>query len=355
MSQKLEVIFNQSFDEKQNRFSIISKKYIKIENLIHQQKEVEKKIETIKKLVDTKIFDDKQKLCNLQQEFIKTLQKIYLTTKLTAEQKSELIDFVFNELATLRKSECTNDEINVISDFFKKEFAKNLTASQRKLVEKNIRKTLKDFGVKIDPKTDVFEKFYSDNFQEEAFRRAKEAEEEREKAYKQKEQEKKVLNTDIDFQKLYKKLAKKIHPDLYKNEAEKEAQELLMKRLTNAWENRQYHEILLIWIEIDPENTIGLELTEKNQKNIIKQLNEKITGLEAEIYATKFFYDETAFYYENFHAPSEKGIERNIERYIFELKKQQAELNEKIKRISNTAELKKYLNFRLRAFQEEFL
>lgn len=355
MSQKLEVIFNQSFDEKQNRFSIISKKYIKIENLIHQQKEVEKKIETIKKLVDTKTFDDKQKLCNLQQEFIKALHKAYLTTKLTAEQKSELIDFVFNELATLRKSECTNDEIKFISDFFKKEFANNLTASQRKLVEKNIRKTLKDFGVKIDPKTDVFEKFYSDNFQEEAFRRAKEAEEEREKSYKQKEQEKKVLNTDIDFQKLYKKLAKKIHPDLYKNEAEKEAQELLMKRLTNAWENRQYHEILLIWIEIDPENTIGLELTEKNQKNIIKQLNEKITGLEAEIYATKFMYDETAFYYENFHAPSEKGIVRNINTYILHLKKQQQEVEYKTERFSSAKELKRYLDYRLRVLKEDFL
>jgi hypothetical protein len=112
MSQKLEVIFNQSFDEKQNRFSIISKKYIKIENLIHQQKVVEKKIETIKKMVDTKTSDDKQKLCNLQQEFIKTLQKIYLTTKLTAEQKSELIDFVFIEFSKARKNSCINAEIS---------------------------------------------------------------------------------------------------------------------------------------------------------------------------------------------------------------------------------------------------
>lgn len=348
MSQKLEVIFNQSFDEKQNRFSVISKKYIKIEHLLIQQKEVDKKIEKLKKLVDDKTADEKQKLCKLLHETLHTLKDKYINTKLTVNQKSELIQLATEEFSALHKYECMTDEMRTLQGFFKQEFAKSLSEQEKKNIERNIRKTLKGFGIKIDPKTDVFENFYSENFHEEAFKRAKEAENEQDKANKQKEQEKKVLNTDIDFQKLYKKLAKIIHPDLYKNETEKEAQELLMKRLTNAWENRAYHEILLIWIEIDPDNTIGIELTEKNQKNIIKQLNEKITDLEAEIYATKFIYNETCFYYDNFNAPTEKGIYTKINKYIIKLQNQQIEIEQKNNRYTNTQELKRFLDYRLK-------
>ena len=73
-------------------------------------------------------------------------------------------------------------------------------------------------------------------------------------------------NTDINFQKIYKSLIKLCHPDLSKNSEEKRHNEELTKKLTVVWRNRDYYELLILWLEIDPMNSLNLEINKENQK-----------------------------------------------------------------------------------------
>jgi hypothetical protein len=106
---------------------------------------------------------------------------------------------------------------------------------------------------------------------------------------------------------------------------------------------RNYYEILTLWLEIDPENTIELEITERNQKSILKQLNEKINTLEAETYRIKFHYEDTAFYYQNFNAPSDKGTLSKINKYIKTLEITAEKTTFILENIQNTSKLKAFL------------
>lgn len=98
-------------------------------------------------------------------------------------------------------------------------------------------------------------------------------------------QEKKqmIKNTDIDFKDLYKKLAKLLHPDLAKTEFERAEKEKVMQELTSHWNERNYYELLMIWMEHDVENTCNLEINEKNHKNIVNQLNDKMSLINREM------------------------------------------------------------------------
>ncbi|MDO5606936.1 MAG: hypothetical protein Q4G08_00620 [Capnocytophaga sp.] len=88
--------------------------------------------------------------------------------------------------------------------------------------------------------------------------------EQAEKEYETKERRDKIKNTDADFQKIYKKLAKKIHPDLYKDENEKQHKEELMKTLSALWENRDYLGLIQLTLTIDPDNEDDIGLSEGN-------------------------------------------------------------------------------------------
>ncbi len=116
-----------------------------------------------------------------------------------------------------------------------------------------------------------------------------------------------------------------------------------MQRLTKSWEERNYYELLMIWLEVDPENTIELEITETNQKNIIKQLNEKIIKLEAEMYRVKFHYKDTSFYYQNFNAPNPKTTVKKIDDYIKTLTDNAHQTTQNHSLFEKTVNLKKHL------------
>ena len=64
-----------------------------------------------------------------------------------------------------------------------------------------------------------------------------------------------------------------MHPDLVKTEKEKLEKEILMKRLTLAWENRDYLELIILQQIIDVENTIAIEFSEKNNSLIFNSFH----------------------------------------------------------------------------------
>ena len=232
----------------------------------------------------------------------------------TKWEKEIIADIINEDLETLTNFNYTSEKLqNAINQFIilQKE---NMSSYEKQIAQESYKAMMSEFDLDFEEDNLDFDNINDPDFKKRFEEKIRAKQKEQQDFQKQFEKERKIAKTDIDFQKIYKKLAKLAHPDLYKSESEKTAKEAQMQRLTKAWNERDYYELLMLWLEIDPSNTIELEITEKNQKNIIAQLNKKITEIEAETYRVKFHFDDTAFYYQ-FNAPSEKGINTKIEKY----------------------------------------
>ena len=315
MNNELKVILQEKSGEKKNKkIEDISKKLQKIEKLNADFEILTNKIKTIRELVDEKTTNAKNSLCQTKENFILLLIKKYGMKSFTKWEKEIIAGIINDELEALTNFNYTNETLqNAINQFIK--FQKeNMSAYEKGLAQESYKVMMSEFDLDFEEGDLDFDKINDPAFKKQFEEKIKARQKEHEERRKQFVKEQKIAKTDIDFQKIYKKLAKLAHPDLYKTENEKTIKEEQMQRLTKAWDERDYYELLMLWLEIDPENTIKLEITESNQKNIITQLNQKIAEIEAESYRIKFHFEDTAFYYQ-FNAPSEKGINNKIEKY----------------------------------------
>lgn len=216
-------------------------------------------------------------------------------------------DDVFKDLfkAAFGDEELDDDESDeeIDQEEFEDEFQKQI-----------IRQMLNDMGLEVDD--DFFEGLNTNDpnfelkFQQRVFEYAKKEQEEQDR----KEKSKKVITTDKEFTKLYKNLAKKIHPDLTTDEVERQRREELMKELSEIWEKRDYYGLLVIQSKIDPNLTEDVNLNENQLKQIAEDLFKKIKSIESERFMFKRL-PENEFFFSNFFARSDKKIKQFIEEY----------------------------------------
>ncbi len=316
MNNELKVILQDKSGEKKNKkIEDISKKLQKIEKLNADFELLKTKIKTLRELVDTKTTNNKKILCETKERYVLLLIKKYSMKSFTKWQKDIISSLITDELDVLANYDYTSETLqSAISQYiaFQKE---NMNSFEKAMLQEGYKHMMNEFDLDFEESDLDFENMNDPAFKKQFEEKIRAKQKEHEEQQKQFEKEKKIAKTDFDFQKIYKKLAKLAHPDLHKSEKHKTEKEEQMQRLTKAWDERDYYELLMLWLEIDPQNTIELEITEKNQKNIIAQLNQKINEIEAETYRIKFRFDDTSFYYQ-FHAPTEKGINTKIEKYI---------------------------------------
>lgn len=123
---------------------------------------------------------------------------------------------------------------------------------------------------------------------EDYFNRRKQKEKQKSKAQIEKENKlaeaEKLLNTDIN--KLFKDLAKLIHPDREQDPELRLKKENLMKELSNARDNSDIADILRIKMLVDdllPNNTSELSLNDSSIKRFVSIIKSKIVELEKTI------------------------------------------------------------------------
>ena len=346
MNNKLEIILQQNSSEKKNKkIEDITKKIQKIEKLNVDFEILKDKIKSIKLQVDEQSTAEKLHFCQTKERYIILLMDKYAMKSLTRWQKDIIANMINEDYEILNDFDYESEKlIDAFSRFVEMQ-NNEMNFFEKQLAKEAFANLMSEFG--LDEEEEDFEfdfsrindPIYKKEFEEKIHQKQQEEQEK----LKQFQKEKQVAKTDIDFQKVYKKLAKLTHPDLYKSKDEKAIKEEQMQRLTKSWEERNYYELLMIWLEVDPENTIELEITETNQKNIIKQLNEKITTLEAEMYRVKFHYKDTSFYYQNFNAPNPKTIVKKIDDYIKTLVENANDTTRHFNLFEKTANLKKHL------------
>ncbi|WP_134395846.1 hypothetical protein [Flavobacterium psychrophilum] len=320
MNNQLKIILQQKSEEKTNKqIEDISKKLQKIEKLNTDFEKLKTKITNIRQLVDKKTTEIKINLCHTKEQFVILLIKKFGMKRFTKWEKEIIANLINEELELLANYNHESEDLQKALDQYFKSQKENLNKFETEIIQESIKDMLAQFDLDFEDEDLDFEKINDPAFKKRVEEKMRTKQKEANERQKQLEKEQKIEKTDIDFQKIYKKLAKLAHPDLYKSKDEKATKEEQMQRLTKAWNERDYYELLMLWLEIDPQNTIELEINQTNQKNIIAQLNSKIKEIEAETYQVKFHFDDTAFYYQ-FNASSEKAIHTNIEKYKKTLK-----------------------------------
>ena len=297
----------------------IDNKLKKIEKLKKQLKKINTTIAIAQKLYVEYIKKEEDQLLETTKKLIFKLHERFTQKGFTVWQQELLKNKLLNEINFLVSKGSNSQEISKIQEEIISMEKEMMSDFEKEMMNEMAKEYLRDRGIKIDEDNFNFEDFTNPEFieqfeknQYEHYKQEYSNNYQNQEERKHIDQHQKVKNTDKDFQKLYKSLVKKAHPDLVIDPTQKEQREEWMKKLSSAWDQRNYYELLLLQKEIDTDSTTEISLNLSQLKPLIKQLNEEISKLEDEKYQLKHFNEDTAYYYETFNARSEKGILKKI-------------------------------------------
>ncbi len=265
-------------------------------------KEVESYLDIANKAYINEVVPELNKQKQLEKNKLEVLLKIYLKgkVKLGSNQKELLRTLILDESSNFLQS----DRDFAYSIFLQIETPeeKNYRLQEKRKAEKLIKKQY-GFDVDLDElnkKTfasdeekqqhhekfkDFFEKYNQNQNDFEDFFGGGKRERKKTKAQLEKEKKlaeaEKLLSTDIN--KLFKNLAKLIHPDREQDEVLRDKKSKLMTALSNARDNMNIAEILSIKMQVDeliPNNETDVSFNDSSIKRFVQVIKIKIKQLE---------------------------------------------------------------------------
>ena len=342
----------------------------KLNELLEKDKQT---LDKMKSMYHEKLSDEVQKVSQVKEIYVRQLIKRYAQKSFTLWQRELLEKLIETNIAELMQEnyarEITDELIQAYEELFDEYFPKEESKQffkddffevdeDKNEEDKDIDENFKDFskefefgmikmmlenmGIEVDD--DFFEGLdpSAEDFQLKLQERILAYTKEREENEKREEKRQKVMTTDKEFTKLYKRLAKKIHPDLTTDEEERKRREKLMQELVVIWENRDYYELLVMQSNIDPDFEDSINLNETHLQQIADDLLTKVNDLEVERYRLKN-HPENDFYYRNFYATSDRKMQLFFENYKKKLNKDEKKIISDTTQLKNQKTTKEYL------------
>lgn len=322
----------------------IDKKLGTIAKLKAQLARLHKQIKMAKKLYGQYVTPEEKTLLKNVEKLILKLNERQKQKSFTNWQKELMVRKMFNEIDFLIEKDHISPQIAEIQQEMAQQSTEEMGADDLEFMNQMTRDYLEDIGIEIDDEDFDFRKFSDPGFREKLHKNFTEQHAERQKKDKELHKEAQVKTTDKDFQKLYRSLVKRAHPDLVSGEQEKEQREEWMKQLSHAWDNRDYYPLLLLQKQIDADTNAEIYLTSNMLKPLTDRLNKELQKLEQEKYMVKHHDPETAFYHHNFNGRSEKVILRKIEEYRQKIKIQNSETEKDYDRLKTQKSTKELLS-----------
>ncbi len=327
---------------KQSAINEINKKIQKIEKLKTKFEKEKAQLAKIKKAYDKDILPFEKEFFDIKKRVIDQLYKHYTSKGFAKWQTALLEDFLMEACEFLFDSGMGTSELIEIYEAVKKNISEKMDPMEKEFVNEMAKDILSDFGfdVEDDDENFDFEDFINDK---DFAKKHHEQQHEYQKIHEESLKKEKVLNTNKKFQKLYKSLVKKAHPDLVTSTKEKEQREVLMKKLSEAWQNRDYYQLLLLKNKIEKDNdTTTIEIDDEQSKSLLKQLDAEIEQLDFTIFQFKED-EEHQFYFKNFKHTNQNGLKQKIFKYNEFLKLQKKETLLELDRLKTKAATKQYL------------
>ena len=202
-------IQNSSKDNKHSQS--IDKKFKKIEQLKKQIQKIENTIHIAKRLYNEHCKEEKEKLFKVREQFFIKLYKRYQQKGFTLWQKEMISSKLMNGIDELISSGYQSEVLVSIYEEVSAFELEKMDDSEKEFMNDVAKEFFRDIGIDVDEEDFDFEDF-SEQFQEKYSKEHQRFFEENE-AKRHDAKEEKVKKTNTDFQKLYKSLVKKAHPD----------------------------------------------------------------------------------------------------------------------------------------------
>jgi hypothetical protein len=284
----------------------------RLEAIPKLKKEIEnlhKKIAQLSQLYNKEIKPVADKIDKGQDQALAILDNLYQRKSFTQSEKVSLQEKIIDILNDLTQSGYQVDEKymkyytigdfkNQVKEFFAQMTGKNIDLDDfvgpDKMTDEEIKEKYADQLNEDEENTEINEQELSDkNNQHEAF--------------------------DLHIQKLYKSMAKKIHPDLEMDEKKRKVKEKLMQELTNAKKNQDVFEMITLKLKVDQYYDEQTTIDEQFLHEYAEKLLNQKKALEDEIYLIKNYSGHQSWLYQNFHTTHPKGILNKINAYKEEL------------------------------------
>lgn len=314
----LEIIISDSTSEEKDskHKQTLNKKLKKIDELKKQIENITNAVDIAKKLYVEHIVEEEKNLFVAKEKLIVKLFERFQQKSFTLWQKEVIQEKLNENLRFLSSKGYLSEELSVVQEKLMKIVNDSMSDEEKEYANDLAKEFIKGMGIDIDEEDfDFTDPNFSQKFQEDYINQHAKSEQQEKHA----QQQNKTQNTDKEFQKLYRLLVKKVHPDLVTNKEEKEQREDLMKKLSLVWEKRDYYQLLILKKEIDKDDSIEVELDEAQVTSLVSQLETEIKGLQHQKYVMKEKDPETAFYYNVFYAKSEKGVLKKINDFKVQL------------------------------------
>ncbi len=315
----------------------INNKIKKIEKLKKLHEDTVKVIRKIQLQYDQIIAGNEKKLENQRTAFIQKLYERWGQKGFARWQKFMMQEIIQNHALYVRGDSENARIVSEISEEMLANSMEEMNPNEKEAMEEMKNEFFNFMGIDMTDQ-DMNEAGREHFYQQYARQQEKQREE-----YREMEKREKRMNTDKDFQKLYKNLVKLAHPDLVTDPTEKGHRELLMKQLSRAWQERDYHQLLLLKSSIELDDEQAVPLGDEQVKILLNQLNNEISDWEVKIYDLKTGRPDTSFYYQNFHARSDKAITKKIESYEAEITQLITTLEEDLQHLKTKKSTKEFL------------
>lgn len=347
-AESFELVLSESTSKKDSKNKVsIEKKLIKIDKLKVQIKKIHQDSELIKKLHKEHVHKKELDFYKLKEAYAVKLYKRINEKGFAVWQKEVMEHMILETCSFLSENLFHSETLQEIQKKMYEQHISNMGEMEKEMANEMFEGFFSEMGMDVDMDDFDFTKFTQEQFQEQFNAKFHEKQHEQKAEFKHQEKTEKTQFTDKSFKKIYKALLKKAHPDLVIDEGEKIKREEWTKKLSGAWEARNYYQLLILQKEIDINAEIDISLESTQLKSLIQQLNEEISQLEFEKWRLKN--EENEFYYTNFYARSEKGILKKLKEYQNHLEFQKQNTQIEIDNLKTKVSTKKYLKDTLEA------
>ena len=273
----------------------------KIEKLRHQITSTEQILNEKLTYYSQHLHPLEQELVHLRKQVVKLLFPFYTDKKtLTKKQKQVLKGILVQQVNDIfsYSNEEPDEELKQVFEALEGMKYEDAEKQDLENMKDEMSAMFESFSFKMN-----FDDLHENMSEEEMGRKMQEMEEQffqqaenlnnrqstRKKTKKQLEKEERerqaaeIKNKSIS--RIYKQLAKALHPDLERDAAQKARKEALMQELTTAYENNDLHTLLRLELEwIQKEETNLYQLTDEKLSIYNEVLKEQVAELEAETY-----------------------------------------------------------------------
>lgn len=298
--------------------SLYKKLNQKIVKLQKEKKRLQAKMDLIRKInleYNEKVKPLEQVEFQMDEDYVLLLDKFFDKKRLSLKYKELASSEIQSVLDQLVQSGYQSEVTNNLFEKHKKFFYDQLSDEEKAMMQEEFENMSSMFAENLGMDTsfsfdDFLNKSMEDFLVEQQERIIQEM---ADQAAEEKHELKKERQNFDDgvFKKMYKKLAKVLHPDTKTNIAIGGKKEELIRELSEAWEERNYIKILEINALISTDD-MELEFTTEQVKNIEQQLNEELRTIKSNFREISGSFSEETTVFHHFYSRSKKKQAANF-------------------------------------------